>query len=179
VDFYHPCPPLTITAPPPLTLPARDSSRSVPRRMLYYLLKGLHLLAMGVWLGASITSPLEILRTLARGRPYVDLIPEQVARADKVMIPAAALTILTGFALMKTTQGFVTAPWRFWAGLGVTLVLAAIGKLGLDPTKKKLAVAVQGSEAALVGDLRGRFVGLVAAWHVGFLVVFTLMLYPF
>ncbi|RKH68213.1 hypothetical protein [Corallococcus llansteffanensis] len=148
--------------------------------MIYYLLKGLHLLAMGVWLGASITSPLDILRTLARGRPYVDLIPEQVARADKIMIPAAALTLLTGLGLMQTTQGFVTAPWRFWAGFGLTVVLALIGKLGLDPTKKQLAVAVQGSgEAALVGNLRGRFVSLVTAWHVGFLLIFVLMIYPF
>lgn len=148
--------------------------------MIYYLLKGLHLLAMGAWLGASITSPLEILRTLSRGRPYVDLIPEQVARADKVLIPAALLTLLTGLGLMQTTQGFITAPWRFWAGFGLTLGLLLLAKLGLEPTKKQLVLAVQGpGEAAALGALRGRFIGLVTAWHVGFVIILVLMVYPF
>ncbi|CAM3810285.1 hypothetical protein G4177_25550 [Corallococcus sp. ZKHCc1 1396] len=148
--------------------------------MTYYLLKGLHLLAMGVWLGASIMSPLEILRTLARGRPYVELIPDQVAGADKVLIPSAVLTLLTGLGLMRMTQGFIEAPWRFWAGFGLTVVLLLIAKLGLEPTKKQLVVAVQGSgEAAALGSLRGRFIALVTAWHLGFLVILTLMVYPF
>ncbi|RYZ46526.1 MAG: hypothetical protein EOO72_01745 [Myxococcaceae bacterium] len=103
-----------------------------------------------------------------------------MAGADKVLIPSAVLTLLTGLGLMRMTQGFIEAPWRFWAGFGLTVVLLLIAKLGLEPTKKQLVVAVQGSgEAAALGSLRGRFIALVTAWHLGFLVILTLMVYPF
>jgi hypothetical protein len=148
--------------------------------MIDYILRGIHLLAMGLWFGASITSPLDILRTLRRGRPYTELVADQVQLADKIMVPAAVLTLLSGLVLMYETTGFGDAPWRFWAGLGGTVVLALIGKLGLDATKKRIVRALtEGGEAAQVTPLSDRFVRLVIAWHVVFLAVFVLMVYPF
>jgi hypothetical protein len=84
----------------------------------------LHVLSQSFWFGATLWVTGDVRRTLALGRPHVDVLPARLRPALGLDALAAFATIATG-VLLYWTQGF--PPPRPGLAAGMILALARVG----------------------------------------------------
>jgi len=144
----------------------------------YLVLKIVHLLGMAAWFGASSTTPGDIKRTLIAGRPHTVLLVQRVDRVARFTVGAAILTVLSGLALVFTVGGFARVPPRIHAGLGLTLLLFALGAATAHPTWKRIKAGLaRGDEPASLLPLARRFMILFNVEQAMKLVILVLMVW--
>lgn len=147
----------------------------------YLILKTIHILSASVWFGAGLGVPGDIRRTIERGRPHTDLLPDRVRRAGKMTMGAGLLTLLTGLGLIFNLGGFANVRPNVHAGFGLTLVLLVFGFGVTLPTWKRIA-AILSAEGGDLGEARrlaGRFAMFQGIEHLLWLVVLVLMVFRF
>ena len=127
---------------------------------IYLWLKALHVLSMGVWLGAALTllgTAGIMARTTDRGRLAGLAIACDFA-GTRLIAPAGGLTLLFGLATMML--GHIGMPFWVLFGLVATLLLLGVGGAVLGRGFRRLSTlldATSGNEtevAALLARIR-------------------------
>lgn len=147
----------------------------------YLILKTLHILSAAIWLGAGLPVSRDVRRTIERGRPHTDLLPERVNRSGKVAVIAGVLTLGTGVNLVFSVGGFANVRPNIHVGFGLTLLLFAIEAGLVRPTWRRIAaiLTAEDGDLAEARGLTGRFAMLHGIEHLLWLVVLVLMVFRF
>ena len=147
----------------------------------YLILKTIHILSTAIWLGAGLTVAGDVRRTIEQGRPHTDLLITRVNRQGKMAGIFGMLTVLSGLNLIFTMGGFGNVGHNIHAGLGLSLLIFAVG-LGLSmPTWRRIRT-ILGTEAGDLGEARrlaGRLGMFTGIEHLLWLVVLVLMVMKF
>ena len=147
----------------------------------YLILKTIHILCASVWLGSGLTIAGDVRRTLEQGRPHTDLLISRVNRQGKMAGIFGMLTLLSGVNLVFVMGGFGNVGHNIHAGLGLSLLIFAVG-LGLSmPTWRRIR-AILGAETGDLAEARklaGRLGMFTGIEHLLWLVVLVLMVVKF
>ncbi|MSS72537.1 MAG: hypothetical protein EXS64_13745 [Candidatus Latescibacteria bacterium] len=142
--------------------------------LTFLILKMIHLLSIATWLGAGLLISGDVRRTIERGKPHTDLLPERVKRSGKIALIAGILTLGTGLGLIFNMGGFANVRPNIHIGFGLVLVMFVL-RLGLiGPTWRKMEGSL-GGDLAEARRLAGRFGMLHGIEHLLWLVVLVLM----
>lgn len=147
----------------------------------YLILKTIHILSAAAWFGTELSLSGDVRRTIERGRPHTDLLPERVNRSGKIALIAGVLTLGTGLGLIFNMGGFANVRPNIHAGFGLTLLLFAVG-VGLTlPTWRRIEaiLTAEGGDLAEARRLAGRFAMFHGIEHLLWLVVLVLMVFRF
>ena len=140
--------------------------------MLYYLLRIVHIAAMGTWFGVSLLAAGDLRRTLAAGPAHVDLLLARFAAISRVASAAGWTTVLSGLALIFSLGGFGKVPHAIHAGLLLALVLVGLGiATGMQGQKAALALKA-GADPGPARKRAGMFGGIA---HLLWFVILCLM----
>ena len=105
--------------------------------MLYGILKWLHILAAIAIVGAHASYGIWIVRA-SNYREALPFTLRNVAWVDqRVVFPAYALLLITGFAMMGIVRAWQTAPWLL-TGLGLFVVLILAHVFVYRPTLRRM-----------------------------------------
>ena len=147
----------------------------------YLILKTIHILSTAVWLGAGLTVAGDVRRTIERGRPHTDLLIERVNRQGRLAVIGGVFTLGTGVNLIFTLGGFANVRSNIHAGLGLSLLIFAVG-LGLSmPTWRRIRAILSDAggdlaEAKRLSRRLGMFTGIE---HLLWLIVLVVMVMKF
>jgi len=144
----------------------------------YFALRLLHLMFATLWFGVGLTLPGDVRRTLSRGRPQVDTLPERALRATVIALGSGVLAILTGVALIFNRGGMKAVSVRIHAGLGLALVLLALTVLGFLTHRKIAEVIRSGGDLEPARALAKRVSMLSGIEQLVWLIILTLMVVP-
>lgn len=147
----------------------------------YLILKTLHILSAAIWFGVGLPVSGDVRRTIERGRPHTDLLPERVKRSGRIAIIAGVFTLGTGLSLIFNAGGFANVRPNIHAGFGLALLMFAVG-VGLTlPAWRRIEaiLAAEGGDLAEARRLAGRFAMFHGIEHLLWLVVLVLMVFRF
>jgi hypothetical protein len=148
--------------------------------ILLMILKVLHLTAVAIWMGGSLTVPRDVRRTLGLGPPHTAELMPRLKGVAQLMNGAAGFTLLTGFALVVAAGGFANVPHRIHLGLFLTLLCYVAGRWLIRPVLGQLAVATKSTLSREDAEqLRRRLTRVLNVEHALRLAVLVLMVYPF
>lgn len=126
------------------------------------IIKLVHLLAMGIWIGAGLTAPIDVRRTLRLGKPHTDALIDRLRLITRILIAAGILTLGTGLALVFLKGGFKAVSPRIHVGLLLSIMVFAVGGTGVMPVLRGIDAAIAAGDEARARTLGRRFE--VAAW---------------
>ena len=109
-------------------------------------LKLVHVACASIWFGASWLAGADVRRTLALGRPHVDVLPSRIRRLERLAIPAGVLTLLTGVSLAAWVYGLREIPARLYVVLVLTLATMAVGGLMVSPSWRRVAAVIENGQ---------------------------------
>ena len=124
--------------------------------------KFFHLLAMSIWVGAGFTGPIDALRTLRLGKPHTDGLAARLRWIGRILAAAGTVTIATGLAFVFLKGGFKAVSPRIHAGILFSVLVFAVGGVGVAPVLRALGDAIAAGDDARVKTLGRRF--LIAVW---------------
>jgi len=107
------------------------------------MLKLMHFACASTWFGASWLAADDVHRTLARGRPHAEALPDRIERLERLAIACGTLTLLTGLGLAGWLHGLTTLPTRLHVVIGLTLATFAAGGLLVGPSWRRVAMVIQ------------------------------------
>ena len=107
------------------------------------ILKIVHVAAASTWFGASWLAGTDIRRTLAKGRPHADYLPERITRLEKLAISSGLTTLVTGVSLIAAIHGLSQMPVRLMIVLGLTLATMVVGATLASPAWKRITTAIK------------------------------------
>ncbi len=146
----------------------------------WFAIKTLHLCAVAVWLGASLTVPSDIRRTLTLGLPHTELLMPRLRLVARIMNASALLTVVTGLALIAAGSGFALVPRRIWLSLGLTALAIVVGRWMIRPVIVELAqMTKRVNTPDEIERVMRRFHVANGLEHVLRLAVLVLMIFPF
>jgi putative copper export protein len=148
---------------------------------LYLVLKAVHILSAAIWFGAGLPVSGDVRRTIERGRPHTDLLPDRVNRLGRVGLIAGVFTLGTGLGLIFHMGGFANVRPNIHAGLGLTLLLFAVG-VGLTlPAWRRIeaALTAEGGDLAEARRLARRLAMFQGIEHLLWVVTLVLMVFRF
>lgn len=134
----------------------------------------LHLLAVSLWIGGALLSILDARRSLALGKPHVEALVGRLRLAGAVLSSAGFVTLATGFWLIVLKGGFKAVSPVVHAGLGLTLLVFALGPFTLAAVGR-LGEAAAAENPSGVARFGSRFVRLASLEEALRLVVLILM----
>ncbi len=117
---------------------------------LYFGLRLVHILAMAVWIGATVIAPYGFRRTLALGPEHTLPAVDRLLAATTLIIVAGFTTFLSGAALIYVMGGVSVMPTRILVGAGLTLGIYLIGGTISRPAMTKMRAHFAGG-----GDVAG------------------------
>lgn len=141
---------------------------------MFALARFLHLLSMAVWVGGGLIAPLGVRRSLARGACSHGETFERLAATAPILIAAGLATVATGFWLIFLKGGFKAISPRIHVGLGLTLIIFAIGPFTQASLTRLREAAASGDAARLEAQGR-RFAYLAGVEEVLRIAVLTIM----
>ncbi len=144
----------------------------------YYVLRLLHLMFATLWFGVGLTLPGDVRRTLSRGRPQVDTLPERAMRASIIALGSGVLALITGVGMIVNKGGFKMVSVRVHAGLGLALLLLAVTVMGLLTHRKIAEVIRSGGDLEPARVLAKRVGMLSGIEQLVWLVILILMVVP-
>ena len=144
----------------------------------YYVLRLFHLMFAMLWFGVGLTLPGDVRRTLSRGRPQVDTLPERAQRASIIALGSGVLALATGVGLIINKGGFKMVSVRVHAGLGLALLLLAVTVLGLLTHRKIAGIIRGGGDLEPARVLAKRVSMLSGIEQLVWLIILTLMVVP-
>ena len=144
----------------------------------YLLLRLAHLLFVATWFGVGLTLPGDIRRTLARGRPHVDSLPERMKRVGFISLGSGIAAIGAGLGLIFVRGGFAVVAHRIHAGLALGLVLLGVGVAGFLTRQKIAKVILDGGDLAAATSLAKRNSMFNGIEQTLWLAILALMVLP-
>lgn len=123
-------------------------------------LRIVHVALAATWFGASWLAAGDIKHTVAKGQPFVEALPERIARLERLAIPSGLLAFVTGLGLVVVIYGFGNVPLRLWIVIGLTLATFLVGGLLASPAWRRVKAAIAESDltaAALHANTFARF----------------------
>lgn len=127
---------------------------------LHALLVFLHVLSISVWIAAALWVTGDVRRTLALGRPHVDVLPTRVRPAFGLDAVAGLATLLTG-GLLLWEGGLSHPPAGISAGIVLTFL--RLGLLaGVRRAWRRILARLQASEPVPATDPLARRMAMLA-----------------
>ncbi len=146
--------------------------------MLYPTLKLLHLLFMATWIGAVFFASGDVRRTLEAGPEHIPLMRDRVGRSLRIAAPSAALTILTGVALIFALGGMGRVPLGIHIGLATGLLAWFVSGAGIGQSWRKLSAGLdEGADPASLAPLVQRMKIGTMAFQTLWLLTLVLMVF--
>src|SRR5512133_3591416 len=141
------------------------------------LLVFLHFLSISAWIGAALWVAGDVKRSLAMGKPYVDILPARIRPALGLDALAGIATIVTGALLMW--EEHMGRP-RFGIAAGIVLALTRLGLLaGMRRTWRGIVVRIQGGEPVPADDPAARRMAMLSGIaHAMWLLALAGMVFP-
>ncbi len=141
------------------------------------LLVFLHVLAISTWIGAALWVAGDVKRSLAMGKPYVDVLPSLVRPALGLDAIAGLATIGTGALLMWDEA--LTRP-RLGIAAGIVLALLRLGLLaGMRRTWRDILARIRGGNPVPADDPAARRMGMLSGIaHTMWLLALAGMVFP-
>ncbi len=141
------------------------------------LLVFLHVLAISTWIGAALWVAGDVKRSLAMGKPYVDVLPSLVRPALGLDAIAGLATVVTGALLMWDEA--LTRP-RLGIAAGIVLALLRLGLLaGMRRTWRDILGRIQGGTPVPADDPAARRMGMLSGIaHTMWLLALAGMVFP-
>ena len=136
--------------------------------------KIIHLLAMGIWVGAGLTAPFDVRRTIRLGKPHTDPLLDRLRLTVRILISAGVVTVATGLALVFLKGGFKAVSPRIHVGMLLSLIALAVGCVGVVPALRGLGHALASGDEARARALGLRFE--IATWSEEMLRLIVLAL---
>jgi hypothetical protein len=147
---------------------------------LLFTLKILHLAAVAVWVGGSLTAPRDVRMTLALGQPHLSQLMPRLRGTAELMNRSALATVVTGAALIAVAGGPMRVPHRIHLGLLLTLLAYAAGRWMIRPVLVQLAGLSKGPVTPdQAKQVYGKFATALNVEHALRIAVLVLMVYPF
>jgi uncharacterized membrane protein len=148
--------------------------------MTYSLVRLLHIAAMILWLGGGFSLPpvRDVRRSLALGREAGAGVVARLETITRLVVPAAAVTVLSGLLLIWMRGGFAAVPPRIHAGLAIALSIFAVGGLGSRPAIRDLGEAFAAGDMRRAEDAARRFARWVRLEDALRFTVLVLMVVP-
>ena len=147
---------------------------------LLFSLKILHLTAVAVWVGGSLTAPRDVRRTLALGQPHLSQLLPRLRGTAQLMNQSALATVLTGAALIAVDGGPLRIPHRIHLGLFLTFLAFVAGRWLIRPVLGELAMLSKGAVTPEQSkQIYAKFIAVNSVEHALRLAVLVLMVYPF
>ena len=145
---------------------------------LHSLLVFLHVLSIAIWIAAALWVSGDVKRSLASGRPNVDLLNARVRPALRLDLVAGIATIVTGSLLVWEER--LGMP-RIGITAGILLTLVRIGVLAaLRGAYRSLFARLQAGEAVPVTDPAARRMSMLSGIaHTMWLLALAGMVFPF
>jgi hypothetical protein len=112
----------------------------------YLVLRLVHIMFIATWFGVGLMLPGDIRRTLARGRPHVDSLPERMKRVGAASLGSGVVAIMSGLGLIHVRGGFAVVAHRIHAGLALGLVLLGLGVAGFFTRRAIAKVILDGGD---------------------------------
>jgi hypothetical protein len=141
------------------------------------LLRFLHVLAISIWIGASLWSAGDVRRTLALGRPHVDALAARLRPALGLDAAAGIAALVTGGLLMWAQDLGHPRPG---IAAGIVLTLVRLGVLAaLRRVSRSILARVQAGEPVPSGDPAARRLGMLSGIaHTAWLLALAGMVFP-
>jgi len=95
--------------------------------VFYYSLRFFHIMSAAIWFGAVLLTPGDVRQTLELGRPHAEGLKDRLEKSVGISLRAGVLTVITGFTLIMTSGGFSQVPLRINIGMGLALLMLALG----------------------------------------------------
>lgn len=111
--------------------------------MTALLLKVLHVIAMLLWLGAGLGYPVirDLQRTLALDCTHGQKLIARLRTTTRIVVPAAVVTVASGFGLIFARGGFAQVPVRIHVGLALALAVFGVGAAYTSRAMKALEIS--------------------------------------
>ena len=141
------------------------------------LLVFLHVLSIAIWIAAALWVSGDVKRSLASGRPNVDLLNARVRPALRLDLVAGIATIVTGSLLVWEER--LGRP-RIGITAGILLTLVRIGVLAaLRGAYRSVLARLQAGEAVPVTDPAARRMSMLSGIaHTMWLLALAGMVFP-
>jgi hypothetical protein len=97
--------------------------------MTLLILRYLHLLFMGSWMGLTVFLPGDVRRTLATDGADLALLDQRVSRTGRAAAVMGLGTFFSGVAMIVSLGGMGAVPVPIHIGLTLTLVMIGLGVL--------------------------------------------------
>jgi|SoiMethySBSTD1v2_1073268.scaffolds.fasta_scaffold141965_3 putative copper export protein len=123
--------------------------------------KLLHLVAISIWIGGGLHAILDARYSLRREKPHLEAFVERMRAAGRTLLAAGLVAFATGLWLVAIKGGFKALPPRIHAGMGVTILIFAVGPFTFVALSR-LGEALSRDDAAGVAASSRRF--RVLAW---------------
>jgi hypothetical protein len=138
----------------------------------------LHILSISVWIAAALWLAGDVKRTVAAGKPHVDLLPARLAPQLALDSVGAVGTFATGILIMWAESW---APPRPGIGLGIVFAIARGGVLGyMRGAIKSVVRRTQAGETVPAGDPAVRRIGMLSGiGHALWLLALAGMVFPY
>ena len=141
------------------------------------LLVFLHVLSISIWIAAALWVAGDVKRSLASGRPNVDLLNARIRPALGLDLVAGIATIVTGTLLVLEER--LGMP-RIGISAGIVLTLVRIGILAaLRRSYRSLFARLQAGEAVPVTDPAAKRMSMLSGIaHTMWLLALAGMVFP-
>lgn len=136
----------------------------------------LHVLSAAAWLGASIWTPGDVRRSLALGQPATGALPQRVRPALTLDLWAGIATLFTGIALVAL-QGAGAPRAGILVGFGAVLIRLVLLVLGIQPTWRRVEVAIDAGDLAAASVPARRLAMLGGIGHLLWVVALSGMVF--
>jgi len=145
--------------------------------LLHPLLAFLHVLSISVWMAAALWVAGDVRRTLASGRPHVDLLPQRVRPALGLDAAAGIATFVTGALLMW--EEHLGRP-RLGITAGIVFTLVRLGLLAaVRRAFRSIAARLRAGETVPTTDPAARRVAMLSGIaHTLWLLALAGMIFP-
>jgi len=145
--------------------------------MTLLVLRATHLFFMGLWVGAAMFLGGDVRRAVGAGPENLPQLRDRVFRSLRFNHISAAVTIVSGFALMMQLGPGSVAP-TVHVSFVLSLVLAAFGVFGLGGSWRNLDRALKaGADEAVIDRLVLRFGVASASLKTLWALIFALMVF--
>ena len=144
----------------------------------YFFLRYLHILATSIWFGATLLLSGDIRRSLAAGNSHGKLLIDRVNRTVAITSLTGILTLLSGVAMVLQSGGFANLPFRLLFGFCLTILLLALGILGMRPLWARMRQLItNGHDDAELRSLSKAITTLSGISHLLWVTILGLMVF--
>src|SRR5580704_5366906 len=140
----------------------------------------IHIFSIAVWFGPKLLVPADLRGAIRDGSMAFEASIRRVNLVQKVAITASMVALASGLTMIFLRGGFSMVDHRIHLGLGLTLLLFALGAFGVDKAWKRLRDGMRaGKPAPELLQLERRLSYVMTAENGIWFVVLILMVFPF